>query len=355
MKSNITVSTIGTSILTNKRQDNKVKEILTKTANLRKNEISIDDKKVIDQIAEERKNLLLNSDIEKVRDISAELNGLLGIYNNNLNQMKNDMHWFVATDTYQASKIKDILDIWFRNKNINQILSIEIALLQANENVKWSFPKLVEQIKVINDTRSNYNKVIFNLVGGFKILQGFMQTIGMLYADEIYYLFEGTRNVIKIPKFPLIPNYDDKIINKLRLIKYGVNTDTEELGILIIKENKDVFLTEWGEIVFDAQKNSFYEKLQEPVVNNIRYSETFKRQFNNLNPRQKVELHEKIDQLSKYLHTKDEKDNPSSLRFHSINYSRYTHEFYPFTGDGRRVYGNMQNNTFIIEEIDSHL
>jgi putative CRISPR-associated protein (TIGR02619 family) len=355
MKPNITVSTIGTSILTNKQQDNKVKEILTKTANLTESEISKDDKKIIDQIVEERKNLLLNSDIEKVRDISAELNGLLGIYNNNLNQMKNDIHWFVATYTYQASKIKDILDIWFRNKNINQILLIDIELLQANENVQWSFPKLVKRIKEINDTRSNYNKVIFNLVGGFKILQGFMQTIGMLYADEIYYLFEGTRNVIKIPKFPIKPDFSEEIINKLRLIKYEVNTDTEGLGILIIKENNNVLLSDWGEIIFEREKNSFYQELHPPILNNINYSETFKKQFNNLNPKQKVELHEKIDQLSKYLYTKNEKYNPSSLRFHSINHSRYTHEFYPFTGDGRRVYGNMKNNIFIIEKIDSHL
>jgi hypothetical protein len=46
-------------------------------------------------------------------------------------------------------------------------------------------------------------RVTFNLVGGFKSLQGYMQTLGMLFADESVYVFEGERELLRIPRLPL--------------------------------------------------------------------------------------------------------------------------------------------------------
>ncbi|MBK8043622.1 MAG: hypothetical protein IPK21_13770 [Haliscomenobacter sp.] len=46
-------------------------------------------------------------------------------------------------------------------------------------------------------------EIIFNLTGGFKSLQGYLNTIGMFYADRIVYIFESGQEVIAIPKLPV--------------------------------------------------------------------------------------------------------------------------------------------------------
>ena len=47
--------------------------------------------------------------------------------------------------------------------------------------------------------RQSHYRVVFNLVGGFKSLQGYMNTLGMFYADEIIYIFEApTADLIRI-------------------------------------------------------------------------------------------------------------------------------------------------------------
>lgn len=64
--------------------------------------------------------------------------------------------------------------------------------------------------------KENGYKIYFNLVGSFKSLQGYLNNIKMVYANEIIYIFEGKDSeLITIPKLPV--TVDIKIIESLKV------------------------------------------------------------------------------------------------------------------------------------------
>jgi len=62
-------------------------------------------------------------------------------------------------------------------------------------------------VKFIEDNLIGYKRngyrVIFNLTGGFKSVQGFLQSIASLYADEAVYVFETASELLRAPRMPL--------------------------------------------------------------------------------------------------------------------------------------------------------
>jgi CRISPR/Cas system-associated protein Csm6 len=51
--------------------------------------------------------------------------------------------------------------------------------------------------------REKQIKVVFNLTGGFKSTNGWLQTLGMFYAGEIVYIFESQSEMLRIPRIPV--------------------------------------------------------------------------------------------------------------------------------------------------------
>jgi putative CRISPR-associated protein (TIGR02619 family) len=354
----ITISTCGTSILTN-GVEQKISNILRMNTNLKENEISSDDKAVIDKIIELKKNILLSSNIQEARNISAEINGLFGICNEDLNVLKSNgsFHYLICTDTYEGIMCANLIQEYLESKGVTIVTKIEIPNLKV-DNTSSAHNGLSELTKIISEiTKKTNGKIIFNLVGGFKLLQGFMQTLGMFYADEMFYLFEGKKEPIKIPKLLVKFDYSDNIIESLRRISFELEAlQGADLGVLIL-DGTPIMLSEWGELVWQQVKKSYYLKLRDPLLPTVSYSDGFKRDFDKLNNNDKVELHEHIDYVSKYLFTNDKRWNIASVYFHSLEGlpNGMTHEFDCFTGRDDRVYGKFKNNIFHIECIWRHL
>jgi hypothetical protein len=83
----IIISTVGTSLLTNQiqRGENTEKDwysVIRDSANKNGNQIASSEKNVIDQLKIRAINKLTQNDYKEVRKLSAEINGILGIYNN---------------------------------------------------------------------------------------------------------------------------------------------------------------------------------------------------------------------------------------------------------------------------------
>ncbi|NLH40180.1 MAG: hypothetical protein GX445_09000 [Elusimicrobia bacterium] len=363
----ITISTCGTSILTNLSKDERMEnnpniqnilEVLKKNTNLKENEINPDDKAVIEERINLKKNILLASNIQQARNISAEINGLFGICNEDINILKanGSYHYLICTDTYQGESCANIIEEYLQKYEVSCIV-LPISDLRA-DNTANAHNGLTELTKKISEIRNgSKDRIIFNLVGGFKLLQGFMQTLGMFYADEIFYLFEGTRKPIKIPKLSVKFDYPEEMMNALRRISFELEPKNNiDLGILVL-EGKPLMLSEWGELVWGEVKKDYYKELRAPILPIVSYSDRFKSDFNKLNNNEKVELHEKIDYVAKYLATKDKRWNLDSISFHELkgNPDGMTHEFDCFTGRGDRAYGKFKNNTFHIECIWRHL
>ena len=112
------VSTIGTSLLTNQinRGNSDEKDWyprLRDCANLSLNETPEDVRKIITTLEQRASEKLKNGNVKQIRLASAELNGIYGIYEENLQAGSQDTHLLIATDTAQgigtANIVRDFL------------------------------------------------------------------------------------------------------------------------------------------------------------------------------------------------------------------------------------------------------
>ncbi|MBZ0181539.1 MAG: hypothetical protein K8F60_03720 [Melioribacteraceae bacterium] len=142
---------------------------------------------------------------------SAEISSL--IYLINSNQHKKISIFLLASDTILSVLAAECIKEFF-NKNSqiisNILLNIEIKTIdRLDVHSKDSFenvglPNLSNQIVAIVNNHSPQNaNVLLNISGGYKGIIPFVTIIGQVLEIDIYYLYENTNNLIKIPQMPL--------------------------------------------------------------------------------------------------------------------------------------------------------
>ena len=106
------LSTIGTSSLTNQINNDDPSEWrrrLRDSANRKTDELDSETAAVIDRLADRALEKLLEDDTQLNRRISAELNGIYGIYGGRLPQNSPDQHHLICTDTAQGQKTGELI------------------------------------------------------------------------------------------------------------------------------------------------------------------------------------------------------------------------------------------------------
>jgi hypothetical protein len=146
---------------------------------------------------------LTAADVPRRRRLSAELNGLYGIGDGRLPAQPGIVYFLVATDTYQGQATAQLVAEVLPGA---QIVTPRGLSTRSQQDFARGIREL---IRWCEETLPGYGQkgycVVFNLVGSFKSLQGYLNTIGMFYADEIVYLFEGPGSpLLRIPRLPII-------------------------------------------------------------------------------------------------------------------------------------------------------
>lgn len=308
----LVISTVGTSLLTNQIdrefEDNWAVR-LRDTANFSQEEIANHHEDVSDIIKtlQDRAAEKLKGEVEDIREASAELNGVYGLYKEQLNQGNQDIHWLIASDTAQDKVTAKMVENFLRKQGLTADLhtpqgfsarSTEAFTNGIDEFLNW----IEETVPGYKD--SGY-QICFNLVGGFKAIQGFANTIGMFYADEIIYIFEGSRDIITIPRLPI--KVDTSVIMPVQfaLMAAGAWVAISELKnvpeTLILKVEDTATLTTWGRLVWNRSKvdSMSGELLQFP---RLKYESSFKKDYENTKEEnEKVKLQETLAKVSHLL------------------------------------------------------
>jgi hypothetical protein len=60
-----------------------------------------------------------------------------------------------------------------------------------------------ELSEILEGFRRGGYQIIFNLTGGYKSVNSFLQTMATLWAQKSIYIFEGSQEVLEIPQLPL--------------------------------------------------------------------------------------------------------------------------------------------------------
>lgn len=319
----LVISTVGTSLLTNQireRHDPKDWEkILQKTANLTQDQISQSNPEVLNiikDLKQRAEDKLNDGNTLEIRDASAELNGIYGLYEDQLENSKLDHHFLITTDTAQGQVTANIVKSFILQQKKERRLNLEVEvhtpekLSTANNKVfNEGIDNLLDWLdRRVKDYKKQKYEIYFNLVGGFKALQGCMNTIGMFYADKIIYVFEGaSSNLITIPRLPITVDYSrlKDHVSMLALLDAGAGlspSQTEKVPEAMVAEiDGKITLSNWGQLIWNQCRDDFLSQdLQE--FPRIYYEGTFRKDYKNIStPKDKVELQETLAKVSQLL------------------------------------------------------
>jgi putative CRISPR-associated protein (TIGR02619 family) len=334
------VSTCGTSILTDieketpRERENEISVV--SLSNKRKTELTAAEKNYLDGLFEALRERSMTWDVVTAKRCSAEINALLTYYGDRASNGSDNRHCFVHSDTYVGEECAKTLMEWCQDQGLASELK-KISGLNTADYL--SFNAAMSDLakwcaEDVSPWRENKYQVVFNLTGGFKSLQGFMQTLGMFYADDSFYLFEGSSELMHIPRLPI--NIDssaldeiEKNFEKYRTLSLRIPMDPAALvgisGSMIFQceDGGQCILSAWGQIFWDAFKKDRYPErfYGTPLPEKIILNPSFIRDVNGFRNDENAifSINERLDDLARFLLSEQKNDkNIKRLDFKAI-------------------------------------
>ncbi len=351
------VSTCGTSLLTNLAGNHRA--LVTRHANApRLEDIPVEDRQILQKLIEQAHKRMLEGSNEDRAKLSAEYNGLNRFYGGEF--ATNDMHWLIATDTWMGQQTAKILEAVLGNKA--QVKRIPGLRTDDLASFRLAMADLVKMCK--QEIEPLRIETIFNLTGGFKSVQGMMQTLGMLYADETVYIFEGSNELLRLPRLPIHLEAEDEVrraLHAFRRLDVGLplsSTDRKNIPeIFLLEIDGQIGLSEWGELVWQEVRDKLLSECLWPSVDDkLRYGPKFKRSVESCSKEELRDINFRLAELARHLN--DPSYNPRHLDFKKLNVPRQgsTHECDAWARHGaKRLFGHFENDIFVADRLEEGL
>lgn len=309
MKKLLIVSTCGTSSLTNGASPSLRAQLMQYANAADAAQIPPDALGAIDAHLSERRVAFPSLSHAEVARASAEINGLLA------NQAlapaaTHTEHILLASDTYLGGQTASLVESWLRAQGANvQSLSFPGLRTDDLESFRAAISELVRWAagSDLQGYREAGYHVIFNLTGGFKSVNGFMQSLGSLFADEVIYLFEGGQ-LLRIPRLPVSLAIEPIVRAHLTAFRRMAElkevltaqacADIPETLLEIVDDQR--VLSVWGEASWAQLQPSLYDEAFYPSPSPlVIYSEPFERDALSHQNRWRT-LNTRIDDLCRY-------------------------------------------------------
>ncbi|MCX8049898.1 MAG: putative CRISPR-associated protein [Methylohalobius sp.] len=355
----LVVSTCGTSLLTNLAVQDR--NLVNSWANVQSpaDIPSAEDRLRLEALIKEAHCRLLNADITEQRRLSAELNGLWSYYRGWPKEQ--DTHWLIATDTWlgqeTAKLIGAVLEKAGQTVEVKKIRDMRTDDLEAFKIGMADLARLCAQ--EVKGLRKGGWKVVFNLTGGFKSVQGFMQALAMLYADESIYIFE-TGELLKLPRLPIelealdLVRKHQKLFRRLAAKLPVFARDVRDVPeALLMEADGQVTLSIWGDALWEeAGETLLCEKLWEPIDDCLRFSPNFPKTVEGCSPDELYQVNQRLADLARHLC--DPNYHPSRLDFKKLKvpHGRWTHECDAWAkGGAKRLFGYFDGKVFVVDAL----
>lgn len=332
------LSTVGASLYNNilnrgERDQGWAKKLLD-MANVAAADMPADIVAKLDELSRRAKDSLERGSARERRRLSAELNGIYGIYADRLDHQSNDMHWLIATDTALGQIAAGIVRDHLSEQGLN------VAIYTPPKLSTLDTRHFGEGVKALiawcEDTLPDYHssgyKVVFNLVASFKSLQGYLNTIGMFYADEIVYIFEGpTSDLIRIPRLPIAVDLTHvhahavnmALMEEGHLFPKAVTTDWDLPESLLYDDGQYVTLSEWGELIWNRSKRDILGGESLLDFPKLEYTADFRKDYRDATTDDRVHVQEALAKASKWL--MEANGNTALLKSNGgLQYDNYT-------------------------------
>ncbi|MBM3496156.1 MAG: putative CRISPR-associated protein [Armatimonadetes bacterium] len=282
------VSTVGTSMLTNGAPQ-ELRGLLIRTANTVESRLAPEDRAAIVARADEVRTLMAGASHERAQKQSAEINGVV-----RLGLCGADVHYLIATDTLQGRLCSEIAASWIRATGSDASAMPVSGLTTADtESFGAGINNLLQWCDMtLPACRRQQRLVAFNLVGGFKAMQAYMQALGMFYADEIVYIFESGNDLIRIPRLPVTWDHESlrEHASVIARLAHGAEDVTPDmvagvpeayLEIVSIDGRQMVALSTWGRVAWLQNKQAILggDLIEMP---HLSYEARFERDYRSL-------------------------------------------------------------------------
>lgn len=367
-KPSLIVSTCGISLATNilKHQKHNAKYPEKFAPYNYANRIALDactDKASLHLLAEDCLLTLPEESITVQRKLSAELNALWHYYQGQPSQHADDIHFLLHTDTWLGKVIAQAIQEAMERQGLTvSLFRIDELRTSSLENFRNGTGELIAFLEKNIPGYKETHHIVFNLSGGFKSIQGVMQTLASIYADEVIYIFETSEELLRIPRLPLQLDWDTikNSLNVLRRLALQLPVEESLLKqtpqVMLYQSLGEYDISEWGKLLLERSKTVLYAReLLESPSNKIYFTDSFKKSIANLEADRLRQVNERIDDLARFMEIGD---NPRRLRFHNLEGKPYlgsTHEFYAFSDDAKRVYCHYDNALLVLDALDKHL
>lgn len=369
----LVLSPVGTSLLTNQASPALRAEISRYANAVRIEDVPESLRRQIQAICLERVATLSRAENAVLTRASAELNGLIRYLKRDPEQQtagaRRTELLLLCTDTWIGRQAGEAIREVLNGMGLNARIEPEIVGLRTNdldefrvamtELVGWCAEHLVQY------RRSGY-RVAFNLTGGFKSIQGFLQTLSLFYADESIYIFESGGELLFLPRLPVRLLAEEHVRDHLRCFRrlgMALSVTQADLAgvsdILLFRMDGQAVLSEWGRLMWEQAKPQLYsERLWESPSLSVQFESAFANCGRKLKPDRLQELNGKVDLLARFQES-GRRDNPRSLHVHALqNPSKApsTHLCYAWSDQAAdRLYLHFDEERLIVDSLGRHL
>ncbi|MBX3141498.1 MAG: putative CRISPR-associated protein [Trueperaceae bacterium] len=354
------LSTCGTSVLTNNasEEDRRWLHSITNLARLTK-----EDQARLDAMARERAARLRAASEPERRRMSAELNGAYAA----MKQWpaKTVHHLLVHTDTAAGKAVAEIIEGGLMDTGSVSRLSAPGLRTDDAACFRDALSQLTREIEASwSGNASGWDDTVFNLTGGFKSVNAYLQALGMVYRHRCVFLFEGAEELMEIPRLPVQLAEAAEIrpyLKVFRRIIYGYPVTPQEAAGLpqsLLTEMDGLVTTNfWGDAVWGRVSNELLgEALLEPISTKLNVTKVAK-SVAALEPKRRVQANRACDALAANLDGKRPLTKAHTFKALGGNpVPPATHELYLWSDeDTGRLWGHFEGSRFVADSIGSHL
>lgn len=356
-------STCGISVLRNgaSRED---QALLNRCAN-RKAPLPSDDwPTALAQLAMQAAATMNGAPASVAACASAELNGIITYYGERWpREARQDTHVLLHTDTHLGATAAEIVKDYLERAGVHATLQRLVGLTTASsaafeagmqEAVLWCQ-------EADRDQRRHGVRVVYNLSGGFKSWLGYMSALGMLYADELVYIFEDSKALIRIPRLPLAIDdaavaKDFDVLRRMRIAPVPADDAAAVRESLVTVHEGMASLSFLGAVLVEARCDRVYpSRLLESPHPLLRFGSRLGSAVGQWQgQRQMEDINRRVDDLAQYLasggHNNVRRLDLKPLQGNPCPPS--THEFDLWSdGAAWRGFGHYADQVFIIDRM----
>lgn len=372
MTNTLIVSTCGTSSLTNRAGDRA--GLLHRTSNAAEGQVPAEDHAVILDWIDQRRREMAEATPDQAKALSAELNGILTYQAAAADSSAAppagppDHHLLVVTPTWLGETAAGLIAGWLEAHGQSAEPRV-IPDLVTDDPVRAQsgLADLARSVQAIAQAyRDRGYRVVFNLTGGFKLVQGFLQTLGTFTADECVYIYQGASPLLRIPRLPVRFSPDDVLrthVDLVRRLALGLPVAAAELSALpetlTLTLDGANALSGWGETLWIACRDDVYgEGLLPSPSPQVRIADAVVRAARGLERDRRLELNRRIDDLARFMERPD-RPNPDRLAVRPVRAGAMlpsTHEANAWSDkDAQRLYLHFDGAVCHVDRLDAAL